>query len=262
MKNLIFFLSMIASLLGSAHTVKEIGIIFDCDGTLVDNEYFHFLSWKEAAAMQGADLSEEEFFPFFPGRHADEIARILSERYNLSCDALCRDKGNAYVRSVRQGMPPIERTVRFVRQLAERKKELGIKLAVASASRKENVLINLEKIGLKDVFDAVVSGKDDLGDYKDPEGVNKPKPYVYLQAAKMIGIDPSHCIAFEDTNTGIRAAHDAGMTTFAVPNAYTRRQDFSKASYFIDTQSEIDWDDFWKKVSVGRSDALRVLERD
>lgn len=249
MKKVFLFLFVISSFFIFGQSEK-IGIIFDCDGTLVDNEYPHFLSWKEGMRMQGAELTEEEFFPSFPGRSAAENARILCERHHLSYDKLLHDKGASYRQKILIGMPAIERTARFVRLLAEQKEELGIKLAVASASRKENILINIEKIGLQDVFDAVVSGMDDLGEYKDPEGVNKPKPYVYLHAAKLLGIDPANCIAFEDTNTGIRAAHDAGMTTFAVPNRYTQHQDFSKATFKIDLNEEIDPDDFWKKVSL------------
>ncbi len=249
MKLIFLFLTLIGCQILNAKPERTIGIIFDCDGTLVDNEYSHFLSWKEALHFLGAELKEEEFFPFYPGLHAGDIAQMLCEKYSLpSPDALCLAKAKNYTQLLAQGFPPIERTVRFVKLLAERKEELGIKLAVASASRKESILTNLDHLGLKNVFDAVVSGKDDLGDYKDPDGVNKPKPYVYLEAAKRLGIDPSFCVAFEDTQTGLRAASDAGMTTFAVPNAYTKQQDFSRASFWIDLNAEIDMDDFWQKV--------------
>ena len=67
----------------------------------------------------------------------------------------------------------------------------------------------------------------------DPEGKNKPKPYIYLEASKRLNIIPEHCLVFEDTEAGIEAATKAGMITIAVPNWMTKEQNFSKANKII-----------------------------
>ena len=72
-----------------------------------------------------------------------------------------------------------------------------------------------------------MSGHDDLDAYEDAEGKNKPKPYTYIEAAKRLDISPSLCCVFEDTAAGIEAAAGAGMYTIAVPNRFTKDQDFS-----------------------------------
>ena len=238
----------------SAHSSESSSVkavIFDCDGTLVDNEYIHFSSWQKALKMRGCDLTEAEFFPFFPGRSGPEIAGLLNDRFHLDSSlTLLEDQRRIYLRSLEnQEALPIERTVRLVKELAERKEELGIRLALASGSSKKHILINLKNLGFEEIFDVVVSGTNDLNHYSDSEGVNKPKPYIYLEAAKQLGVDPSHCIAFEDTNTGVRAAVSAGMKTFAVPNSYTKAQDFSLAYQTLSCEEEITADQLFNVLS-------------
>lgn len=221
-----------------------IGIIFDCDGVLVDSEESHFNAWKAALALQGKEFSWDDYFPII-GNTTEKCASLLSEKFGLpSPSALLKDKRAIYQNMLENGMKPIEPAVNFARALFERKQELGIKLAVASAARKEGIMIHLRHLGLTDVFDVILSGQDDLADYKDPEGVNKPKPYIYLHAAKLLGLDPSDCVAFEDSHIGATAASTAGIFTIAVPNEFTKHHDFSMAHYQINSLSEMSLDDF------------------
>lgn len=210
------------------------GFIFDCDGTLIDSEYTHFLSWNRVLEKRGGRLTEEEYH-HFAGSSGPFTAQRLCDRLGSgSSEVFYAEKRENYLNLLKQGLPPIQRTVDFVKQLASQKKELGIKLAVASAGFMEEILLHLEHAGIADLFDAIISGQDDLGAYQDPEGVNKPKPYIYLHTARLLSLDPSECIAFEDSVTGLLAAVRAGMRTVAVPNAYTKHHDFSLASVRVD----------------------------
>ena len=83
------------------------------------------------------------------------------------------------------------------------------------------------------IFDLIISGTDDLNDYQDVTGKNKPKPYIYLEASKRLNIPPERCLVFEDTEAGVEAASTAGMVTIAIPNWLTAWQDFSKANKII-----------------------------
>lgn len=223
-----------------------IGIIFDCDGTLVDSEHTHFLSWQHALAKRGAHLSEREYEGYV-GKSCASAAQSMHEKVGVdSAEAIVEDKQKSFHELQRKGISPIERTVRFVRALAQEKKRLGLKMGVASAARKEEILFHLKQQDLLSVFDVVVSGKDDLSEYSDPEGVNKPKPYIYLHAVKLLGLDPSKCAAFEDSESGVISASTAGLITFAVPNAYTKRHDFSRASFILEPSREITVPEFLK----------------
>lgn len=228
-----------------------IGIIFDCDGTLIDSEYAHFVSWAAAARKRGVQFSVEEY-PLFAGHPSQTIAKALHERAQVdSPEAIIEDKRINY-ETLATPKPPIERTVAFVRELLAKKDQLKIKLGLASAGKKKEILRHLAHIGLSEAFEVVVSGQDDLHAYQDPEGVNKPKPYIYLEAARQLGLAPSQCIAFEDSRAGMLAAKRAGLFTFAVPNAYTKSHDFSEADKIIHSDQPIDLEIFFKLIAAYR----------
>lgn len=227
-----------------------IGMIFDCDGTLIDSEYAHFLSWRSALNGLGFVLTEEEYFPL-AGHSGDYVAQRLCEMAQVgSVEAIFQAKRDAYRALYIDEVVPIERTLHLVRQLSEHREQLCIKLAVASAAPKKEILRHLHHLGLSEVFDVVVSGKDDLAHYADPEGVNKPKPYIYLHAAKLLGLEPSRCVAFEDSGPGVLSAVRAGLTTFAVPNAFTKAHDFSRATYVIEPSVEIPLEELFQKIHL------------
>ena len=65
---------------------------------------------------------------------------------------------------------------------------------------------------IADLFDATVSSEE--------VARGKPAPDVYLEAARRLGLEPSECVAVEDSHNGIRSAKSAGMRCVAVPNAH------------------------------------------
>ncbi len=227
-----------------------IGVIFDCDGVLIDSEKAHFLSWQKALRKHGVSClleKEEEYFSFV-GTPAHVIVKRLGEKAHLeSPAALVQDKNHFFEEFQQNGLPKMEKAIAFVQELAQMKKELGIKVGLASAAPRIELKSNLKRLGIEECFDVIVSGQDDLGEYHDPEGTNKPKPYIYLHAAKLLGLEPFQCLAFEDSHIGITAAATAGITAIAVPNAYTKGHDFKRAHRKIDSFSDID---------MGRLEAL------
>lgn len=225
-----------------------IGIIFDCDGTLIDSELIHLASWDHALKKRGRSLNADEYI-FLAGKAGKHISEELYKEGDTdSAEALFADKRKAYAEKQKQGIPLREHVVTFAKEIAANKKTLGIKLGLASAATRQEIMINLHHLGMKDSFDAIVSGEDDLKHIKDPEGANKPKPYIYLHAAKLLGVEPYLCAAIEDSETGVQAAVSAGMATFAIPNAFTKHHDFSKADYYIDATKPIDVQDFFRKM--------------
>ena len=139
-------------------------------------------------------------------------------------------------------------SVEFAIQLFQQKEKRGLKLAVASGAKKEEIIHHLRSLNIEHYFDIILSGRDDLSEYQDPEGTNKPKPYVYLKAAKLLGVPPHECIAIEDSKTGVSSAVGAGCITIAVPNQYTRGHDLSHAHIIMDSFAGLSVDDFFNKV--------------
>jgi beta-phosphoglucomutase-like phosphatase (HAD superfamily) len=223
-------------------------VIFDCDGTLVDSEHAHFSSWRYAVQKQGGDLSPSEYIAYVG--HPEEPVRALANKIGTDCgEEILRDKTAHYRQLHTAGHPPIQATLDFLRLLANEKKRLGLKLGLASAAARQEILMNLRHHQIEHVFDVILSGQDDLDDYSDPEGVNKPKPYIYLHAAKQLNLAPDQCIVIEDSRTGVTAGVDAGCFTIAVPNSYTQHQDLSHAHWIVDSFSDISVNNFLQMIS-------------
>lgn len=217
-------------------------VIFDCDGTLVDSEYAHYQAWRSAVQNQGGELSLEEYYSYV-GQSLEKNAKQLAEKIGSDqSKKIMEDKAAHYCKLQKLGLPSIQPTIDFIYRLVANRKRLDLKLLVASAAGTEEILSNLRYLGIEHLFDRIISGVDDLTEYDDPEGVNKPKPYIYLHIAKELNISPAQCIVIEDSRSGVTAGVDAGCFTIAVPNRYTVRQNFTHAHLRIDSFADIDID--------------------
>lgn len=232
-------------------------IIFDCDGTLIDNGIGYFLNWQHALRCQGYELNADEFWDFMnknrlvgaPG--ADEIiAKYCCELIGRECaDEILREK-KAFSAKLHQTyeFPAIEPTVNFLHALGQAKENLDLKLGLASANKKDKILRVLKRLNVDQYFDVIVSA-DDLIEYNDPEGVNKPKPYIYLKAAKLLCLYPEQCVAIEDSHTGVSSAVSAGCITVAIPNPYTTQHDLSHAHMKVTSFKDVTPTDFLQTVT-------------
>lgn len=222
--------------------------IFDCDGTLVDTEGTHFSAWKKTFERRGHNLSLDDYRPFV-GTPSEIASKTFAKKFDIdSPDDLKNEKHNLYQEELRNLVYPIEETVNFLHRIVEAQKRLDLKLAVASGASKSEILTYLRALKIESFFSVILSGRDDLHHYKDPEGVNKPKPYIYLEAAKQLGLHPSECIAIEDSMPGVTASADAGCITIAIPTAFSAHQDFSKSDLLISSFKNYSVDEFLNEV--------------
>jgi beta-phosphoglucomutase-like phosphatase (HAD superfamily) len=112
---------------------------------------------------------------------------------------------------------------------------MGLKLAVASSSRRAWVEGHLERLGLLSYFQ-VIRTKEDVA-------LTKPDPALFLRAAEGLGVPPRETIVLEDSQNGVRAARFAGAFTVAVPNALTRHLDLSQANLLLESLGDLPlWD--------------------
>ncbi len=88
--------------------------------------------------------------------------------------------------------------------------QLGLPMAIATSSGTEHAVEKLRNAGLLGRFRTVIGA--------DQVHKPKPDPEVYLKAAAFLGADPKACLAIEDSEYGVRAAHAAGMTVIQVPD--------------------------------------------
>jgi HAD superfamily hydrolase (TIGR01509 family) len=205
-------------------------VIFDCDGVLVDTEQLKFDAWREALKPYGVEFALQDYMPMVGHSSKAILAMIESLKGVKLPAALIGEKDTHYRRLQAQGVPPLQPAIDHARKISEQGQ---MKLGLASSAPRAEILVNLKQIGLDDAFDVIVSGSDDLSAYHDPSGTNKPKPYIYLEIAKRLEVDPAACIVYEDTSAGIEAAAGAGMVAIAVPNRFTVDHDFSRASAIL-----------------------------
>ena len=91
---------------------------------------------------------------------------------------------------------------------------------------RNGLLVRLRDVDdLGDIFSAILSGSDVVH--------TKPAPEIYLLTAERLGMSPARCVAFEDSEAGVRSAKAAGMTVIAVPNFFTAHQDHSAADVVL-----------------------------
>jgi HAD superfamily hydrolase (TIGR01509 family) len=179
------------------------------DGTLIDSEEFHWISWRDTMAKEGVAISHEEFLASFGRRNDAILPQWLGaaatpehiERVGNAKEEMYRD----LVRT--KGMPPLPGVARWLQELHER----GWLQAIASAAPRPNVDAILKALGAADYFQAIVSAED--------VHIGKPDPEVYLVAAARAGASPDRCIVVEDAVAGIEGARRAGMRSIGVgPN--------------------------------------------
>jgi len=208
------------------HGHEITAVVFDLDGVLVDSEPIHFRAANRVLRGYGAALTEAEFLAFVGlGERASWDA--WRRRYAISAprEQLLAAHTAARLQEIAAGVPAIAEAV----QLARRLSASGLRLAIASSSTGAVIDALVSACGLDEVFAVRVSGED-------PEvRHSKPAPDVYLLAAARLGVPPAACVAIEDSGPGVTAAKRAGMTCIAVPNRWTRDQDFCEADVVLES---------------------------
>jgi HAD superfamily hydrolase (TIGR01509 family) len=183
------------------------GVVFDMDGLLIDSETL----WRDVqlaeAEAQGLDLPLEVIQSLI-GKRWQVNRRILQDHFGPGFDV------EAYIAAVsRRHAVECRAGVALktgVEELLDLLDALGLPRAIATSSDHQVVVDRLGPLGLLDRFGAVIANEDC--------GEGKPHPEPYLNAARALGLAPAACLALEDSHSGVRSAHAAGMMTVMVPD--------------------------------------------
>jgi len=184
-------------------------IIFDLDGVIVDTAVFHYLAWKKLANTMGFDLTEaqNEQLKGISRMESLDILLKIGNKGSLSTaekQQLATSKNKWYRENILKMTP--KDILPGVMEFLETLKNADYKMAIGSSSKNAGTI--LERIGLKNYFDAVVDGTK--------ISRSKPDPEVFLKGAQELNIPPEQCLVFEDAESGIEAAKNAGMKTIGV----------------------------------------------
>lgn len=188
-------------------------IIFDHDGTLVDSEGIHCQCWNKTiveflpqgstlGAQNAQPLSYDEYCMHYNGLPTIETATRIAKHFKLNTTpkALYENKINRLNEQLANGpFPLLPYVIETLDDLLMRK----IPMAIASGANKNEVATSVKAHKLDKYFQ-ILATKQDVKH-------SKPAPDVYLLAAQHLGVNPTQCLAIEDSDTGYYSAIAAGM---------------------------------------------------
>ena len=202
-------------------------VVFDMDGVLVDGEPLHYAAVSALLAEDGVVFPLEQYKTYM-GTKAGWTEFVDRLGLPHPADHYRGPYNERVLSAYRDTAEPLPGAVGLVSALSR----AGLPLAVASSSRRSWVAACLNRIGLSDPFDVIVTG-DDIEN-------GKPDPEIYLMAAELLGVRPERCLAIEDAPAGIESAHAAGMACWAVRTDYTRDLALPDPERTLEALTEVD----------------------
>lgn len=179
--------------------------IFDMDGTLVDNMYFHTQAWGKMLEENGIEINAHDFLVKTAGKTNREILpTVFGDISDERIEELGKRKETIY----QELFLPERKAVEGVIEFLEASQKLGIKLAVATAAPVGNMEFILDGLDLRKYFGAITTAAD--------VSKGKPNPEIFLKSAEKLGVKAQNCIVFEDAFGGFEAAHRASMKSIGI----------------------------------------------
>jgi len=192
--------------------LKNFAVIFDMDGTMVDNTPYHYKTWQVMFEKYGmGDLSSHTYYSEFSGVPVmDTVQRLFAgDRDADGLTQLVKEKESIYQNLYTPHAAPINGLIAFLDEL----KQNGIKIAIASSASIHDIDFILERIHVRDYFDVIIDGSQVTK--------GKPNPDIFLKAAEHLQTLPENCVVIEDSIAGIKAGNAAGMKVIGITTGNT-----------------------------------------
>ncbi len=220
-----------------------LALLFDVDGTLADterdghrpafNQAFQDagLDWVWDVALYGKLLTVtggKERMKHYIDHFRPEYKK--PDNFDELVADLHKAKTRHYTALAAQGGIPMRPGVK---RLLNEARAAGLRLGIATTTTPENVTVLLEHSlgsGTQDWFEVIAAG--------DIVPSKKPAPDIYQYALEKMGLNPADCLAFEDSENGLRSSLGAGLKTLVTVNDYTLDHDFTGASVVLSDLGE------------------------
>ncbi len=198
-------------------------IIFDLDGTLIDNNAYHIEAWKAFYEKKEIPFAMDIYRDRINGRINKDIFRIILgdditdteiELYGAEKEALYRDLYAPYIK-------PIDGLISFLEVMQMHKMPMGI----ATSGIIPNIKFMFQHIPMRHFFTSIIDGSMVLK--------GKPDPEIFLKTATSLQVNATDCIAFEDSIAGIRSARAAGMFTIGLSTTHSKDELIEEAHWVI-----------------------------
>ncbi|RZK15024.1 MAG: HAD family phosphatase [Pedobacter sp.] len=181
---------------------KPKAIIFDLNGTMIDDMKYHTLAWHSIMNEDlGANLTYDTVKKEMYGKNHEVLERVFGKhKFSVEeVEKLSFDKEKRY----QEGYFPHLALIDGLDKFLGKAKENNIAMAIGSAAIPFNIDFVVDGLNIRDYLAAIVSADDVL--------TSKPDPETFLKAAEALGIKPEDCLIFEDAPKGVESALNAGM---------------------------------------------------
>ena len=201
-------------------------ILFDHDGVLVDTEFWYFRAGERALADIGLTLDKDQYLRDMTQGLAT-WAQARAAGIDEQTISRQREVRNAYYQEyLRTEAIEIEGVVEALAELSK-----YVRMAIVTTCKRADFEIIHEQRQIRRFMDFVLARED----YQ----LTKPHPEPYLTGLKCLGATKKETLVVEDSCRGLNSAVAAGIDCVIVHNDFTRTQDFSQASYRIETLIEL-----------------------
>jgi beta-phosphoglucomutase len=213
-------------------------LIFDMDGTMVDNMMVHHKAWQEQLAIEGLPLSLAEVIAVCHGKNLEILERLFGNKYTAAQRLAISNAKEAKYRAIFGktlcALPGLE-------SLLKSAQKRGIAIGMGTAAQYANVDFVLDGLNLRPYFTTIVADIDVLH--------GKPHPEVFLKVAAQLGVAPSQCLVFEDSPVGAMAAKNAGMPTVILATTHKLEEfsGFENVVHIMKNYENFDLDNFKKQ---------------
>ena len=185
------------------------GIIFDMDGTMVDNMMVHHRAWQQKLAEWGLPMELEEVMEKVHGINEEILERLFGDRFTPEeRRKLAFEKEEAY----RQIFKPQLRLIDGLPELLEDLHQRGIPMGVGSAAPPENVDFVMDTLEIRHYFQAIKHSKD--------VEKGKPDPEIYHKVAAAMGLEAADTVVFEDSPVGAEAGQRADASVIVITTTH------------------------------------------
>ncbi len=197
-------------------------VVFDMDGVIFDTEWLVLEGWADTGKRHGIEGTDEVCRKCL-GTTYEVSRQIFLDHYGADFPyETYKEEMRAYFYHAIEKEVPLKPGIR---EILEYLKKNGLRIGLASSTRREAVLSELDQDGLTGYFDVVIGG--------DLLKRSKPEPDIYLMACRELGVEPGQAYAIEDSYNGIRSAHAAGMHPIMVPDLMPPTDEMRQKSVVI-----------------------------
>ena len=204
-------------------------IVFDFDGLILNTETTDFESWRAMYRAHGFELPLSTWMPII----GDSTQDFTIEQYlvELTGEEIDRPELRKRQRALHLEMLEDAMPMPGVEEYIRDAKRSGLRIGIASGSRRSWVVDRLARLGLSHHFETVVC--------RDDVGRAKPDPAAYITAVRNLGANPDQALALEDSPPGVKAAKGAGLFCVAVPGPMTKNHSFHEADMRLESLVEM-----------------------